>query len=174
MMQWFLVFGLVALVCGAVWTDDARRLRFAAAALVQSSERAESSQSRLALLEEAHGKLVEIQERYPSEPARLLIYLGGERTTLSPNSLHKITDALRLAELEVGKLRAVLGRALAPTDVDENGWRRDNNIDYYPRLDSPTIKIGDKGYVTIVPPLYFTHTLKYREPHRAPLRLTPG
>ena len=136
MMRWFLVFGFVALVYDAAWADDARRLRVAAAALVQSSERAGSSQKRLALLKEAHGKLVEIQERYPSESARLLIYLGGERTTLSPNSLREMIDALRLAELEVGKLRAVLGRALAPTAVDENGW---TDLHFAAALDLPEL-----------------------------------
>ncbi len=35
MMRWFLVFSLVTLVSGAAWADDARRLRVAAATLVQ-------------------------------------------------------------------------------------------------------------------------------------------
>ncbi len=136
MTRWFLVFSLVTLVSGAAWADDARRLRVAAATLVQMSERAESSQERLALLEEAHGKLVEIQERYPSESTRLLIYLGGERTTLSLDRLHEMIAPLRLAELEAGKLRAVLGRALSPTTVDENGWA---DLHFAAALDLPEL-----------------------------------
>ena len=136
MVQWILIFSLVAIVCDAAWADDARRLRVAAATLVQSSEKVESSQERLTLLEKAHDKLVEIRERYPSDSVRLLIYLGGERITLSPDRLRKMIAAHRLTELEVGKLRVVLGRAPSPTVVDENGW---TDLHYAAALDLPEL-----------------------------------
>ncbi len=121
-MRWFLVFGLVVLLSGNALADYARRLRVEAAVLIQVAEKTDSNQKRLALLEQARGKLLEIQQRHPSESVHLQLYLGGKRTGLSLDDLRKMIATTRLADLNVGKLRNILGRALSPTTVDENGW----------------------------------------------------
>ena len=126
MLKRALGFALVLLLSGAVLADDARRLRVEAATLVHAAENADSARERQALLEQAHGKLVEIQERYPSASVQIQLYLGGKPVTLSSDDLlRKARFAVLEAVLEDGdgeKLRKVLGRELSPTAEDENGW----------------------------------------------------
>ena len=121
-MQRFLVVSLVVLLCGIALADDARQLRLEAGALVQAAEVADSTEERRALLEEAYGKLLEIRERFPSESARLTLYLGGRRVNLSPEDVAAMMAAAPSADLDIGNLREVLGRMPSPVAVDENGW----------------------------------------------------
>ena len=105
-------------------------MRIEAAALVQAAQNAElGSKERQALLEQAHSKLFELQERFPSASAELQIFLGGKRVRLSADDVlreaelvRKEAASIRLTRLEVGKLREVLGRSPSPAAVDENGW----------------------------------------------------
>ena len=80
------------------------------------------ARERRALLESAHGKLLEIRERFPDQPVRLNLYLGGKRVSLSPEDVAAMVAAAPLVDLEVGKLREAIGRQLSPTATDENGW----------------------------------------------------
>ena len=113
---------LLTLLSGAALADDARRLRIEAGALVQESETADSARERRALLKRAHGKLLEIRERFPDQPVRVNLYLDGKRVSLSPDDVAAMIAAAPLADLDVGKLREVIGRQLSPTAADENGW----------------------------------------------------
>ena len=121
-MKCFAVLALVVLLPGLALADDARRLRVEAGALVQAADIANTASKRKNLLEKARSKLLEIRERHPSASARLTLYLGGERVTLTPEDLETRIAAALLADLDVGKLREVLGRPPSPTAVDENGW----------------------------------------------------
>ena len=121
-VRWILIFALVGLASGTGLADEARRLRVEAAVLVQATEKAETAKERRELLEKAHSKLLEIRERYPSEPAQIQFFLYGKRTILLPDHLDQMIAEDHLAALDVGKLREVLGRALSPTLADENGW----------------------------------------------------
>ena len=113
--------------------DDARQLRLKAAALVYSAENARSVRERQALLEEAHGKLLEIQTRYPSESVEIHLFLDGKRVSLSPGV---VFAKARLAGLHIGNLRDVLGRELSPTVADENGW---TDLHYAAALNLPEL-----------------------------------
>ncbi len=122
MMRWLLLFGFVALLSGTALADEARRLRVEAAVLIQAAEKTSSDQKRLELLQQARGKLLELQEHHPSESVHPQLYLGGKRTGVSLDDLRKMIATTRLAKLDSGRLRSVLGRALSSTTVDENGW----------------------------------------------------
>ena len=122
MMQFGGAFLLLTLLSGAALADDARRLRIEAGALVQQSETVETARERRSLLERAHGKLLEIRERFPDQPVRLNLYLAGKRVGLSPEDVAAMIAAAPLVDLEVGKLREAIGRQLSPTAADENGW----------------------------------------------------
>ncbi len=131
-MRRLAMVGFVVLLCGPALADDARRLRIEAAGLVHAAEKAVSARERQELLEEAHGKLIEVRRRYPSEAARFELYLGGQRTILSPESLREMI----IAALDVGGLREVLGRALSPEAVNEDGW---TDLHYAAALDLPEL-----------------------------------
>ena len=121
-MKCFVVLALVVMLPGLALADDARRLRVEAGALVQAADIANTARKRKNLLEKARSKLLEIRERHPSASARLTLYLAGERVTLTLEDLETRIAAAPLADLDVGKLREVLGRSLSPTAMDENGW----------------------------------------------------
>ena len=123
-------FALVSLIASlmvfaapeSALADDARRLRLEAGALVQKAHKADSAQEAEALLKDAHGKLLEIRQHYPSESTRLTLYLRGRRVSLSPEDVLAMMAAAPFLNVEAGMLREVLGRQLSPTAVDENGW----------------------------------------------------
>ncbi|MDE0275523.1 MAG: hypothetical protein OYH76_06480 [Defluviicoccus sp.] len=121
-MKRFVVLALAVLLPSLALAEDARRLRLEAGALVQAAEAADSGRERKKLLEEARSKLLEIRNRHPSKSTRLTLYLGGKRVVLTPEDLESKIVAAPLADLDVGKLREVLGRSLSPTAADENGW----------------------------------------------------
>ena len=102
--------------------DDARQLRVEAGMLIQAAESADTARERQALLEEAHGKLLEVRERYPSESVRLSLYLGGKRISFSSDDVAAMISAAPVADLDLGNFRDILGRLPSPTAVDENGW----------------------------------------------------
>ena len=135
-MQRFLALGILILLSGIVLAEDARQLRLEAGVLIQAAETADSARERRALLEEAHAKLLEIRERWPSASARLHLYLGGRRVSLSPEDVAAMTATARLADLDIGNLHDVLGRALSPTAVDENGW---TDLHYAAALNLPEL-----------------------------------
>lgn len=112
----------LALLADTAFADVARQLRIEAGVLIHEAETAESAQARRILLEEAHGRLLEIQERFPDRPASLTLYLSGRRVSLSLIDVAAMIEDSPFAEIEVGRLREVLGRHLSPTAVDENGW----------------------------------------------------
>ena len=118
----FLVLTVVVVMTGAALADDARQLRLEAGALIQAAEVAATAHERRALLEEAHGKLLEIRERWPSVSVRVTLYLGGRRVSLSPEDVSAMVAAAPSADLDIGNLREVLGRMPSPVAVDENGW----------------------------------------------------
>ena len=118
----FLVLAVVVVMTGVALADDARQLRLEAGALIQAAEVAATARERRALLEEAHGKLLEIRERWPSVSVRVTLYLGGRRVSLSPEDVAAMVAAAPSADLDIGTLREVLGRMLSPIAVDENGW----------------------------------------------------
>ena len=135
-MRWPVGFGVAALLCGAVLADDARPLRVEAATLVQAAAKEASAPQRLKLLEQARGKLLEIRNRYPSESAKFQLYVGGNRTTVSPERLDATILELRLAGLDTAKIREVLGRELSATAVDEDGW---TDLHYAAALNRPDL-----------------------------------
>ena len=95
----FALAGFVALPAIAAPADDARRLRIEAAALVRAAAKAGSAQERHDLLRKAAGKLADLRKRYPSEPSRLRLYLGGKRVSLSSDDmLAEERAAIRRAE----------------------------------------------------------------------------
>ena len=95
----FALAGFVALPAIAAPADDARRLRIEAAALVRAAAKAVSAQERHDLLRKAAGKLADLRKRYPSEPPRLRLYLGGKRVSLSSDDmLAEERAAIRRAE----------------------------------------------------------------------------
>ena len=103
----FALAGFVALPAIAAPADDARRLRIEAAALVRAAAKAGSAQERHDLLRKAAGKLADLRKRYPSEPSRLRLYLGGKRVTLSSDDmLAEERAAIRRAE-EIKRLAAL-------------------------------------------------------------------
>ena len=119
------VLTLVLLLPGLASADDARRLRLEAGALVQAAEAADTARERGRLLEEAHGKLLEILERHPSESTQMNLYLRGGSVTLTLEDVEAMIAGGPLADIDsgdAGRLRAVLGRPPSPTAVDENGW----------------------------------------------------
>ena len=121
-MKRFIALVLVVLLPGLALAEDARRLRVEASVLVHAAETADTiidARERKRLLEEALGKLLEIRERYPWESERLTLYHEGKRVTLTRRDLKLM---IALADLDVGKLREVIGRSLSPTAIDENGW----------------------------------------------------
>ena len=118
----FLVLTVVVVMTGAALADDARQLRLEAGALIQAAEVAATARERRALLEEAHGKLLEIRERWSSVSVRVTLYLGGRRVSLSPEDVAAMVAAAPSADLDIGNLREVLGRMPSPVAVDENGW----------------------------------------------------
>ena len=118
----FLVLTVVVMMTGVALAGDARQLRLEAGALIQAAEVAATARERRALLEEAHGKLLEIRERWPSVSVRVTLYLGGRRVSLSPEDVAAMVVAAPSADLDIGTLREVLGRTPSPIAVDENGW----------------------------------------------------
>ena len=121
-MKRLVVLAFLVLLPGLALAEDARQLRLEAGVLVQAAEAADTAQKRKKLLEDARSKLLEIQDRYPSESTRLALYLGGERVNLTLEDLETWIGTARRADLDVGKLREVLGRLPSATTVDENGW----------------------------------------------------
>ena len=144
MIRWLSAFGVALAVSGAALphlaepaaADDARRLRGEAAALVQATESEDSARKRRELLEEARGKLLEIRECCPAEASRFQIYLGGERVSVSPESLRRPIAELRLADPDIAGLHEFAERALSPTAVDENGW---TDLHYVALLNRPDL-----------------------------------
>ena len=119
------VLALLVLLPDLASADDARRLRLEAGVLVQAAEAADTARERRKLLEEAHGKLLEILERHPSESTRLNLYFAAGSVTLTMGDLEAMIAGAPFADVGVGdagRLRAVLGRSLSPFAVDENGW----------------------------------------------------
>ena len=102
----FALAGFVALPAIAAPADDARRLRIEAAALVRAAAKAGSAQERQDLLRKAAGKLADLRKRYPSEPPRLRLYLGGKRISLSSDDMLKEAEEIkRLAALKAERAR---------------------------------------------------------------------
>ena len=94
-MRWLLVLGWMALASGAPAAENAaRELRVEAAGLVQAAERTESIDGKRRLLEEARGKLLEIQDRHPSQAAEIELFLDGRRTRISLERLGEMVDRL--------------------------------------------------------------------------------
>ncbi|MCE2523127.1 MAG: hypothetical protein J4F49_07900, partial [Rhodobacteraceae bacterium] len=97
MIRWTLAFCFVMLSCGAALADDAKLLRIEAAQLVLAAETADFVGKRWELLREAHAKLLEIRERYPSKSTRFQLNLSGVRVSLSLEDV-----AAMLPEQELG------------------------------------------------------------------------
>ena len=138
-MKRLVVLALVILLSDPALADDARQLRLEAGALIQAAEAADTARKRKKLLEQARSKLLEVRERYPSESTRLTLYIGGKRVTLTAEDLESRIAAAPLADLDVGKLREVLGRSLSPTAVDENGW---TDLHWAAVLNLPELAVG--------------------------------
>ena len=101
MLQQVLVFSLVVSLSGGALADEARQLRIEAAALIFAAENTETgSGERQALLEEAHSKLLKIQNRYPFESAQIQLYLRGKRIRLSADDVRKEARLALLPSLD--------------------------------------------------------------------------
>ncbi|MCY4461742.1 MAG: hypothetical protein OXC26_15310, partial [Albidovulum sp.] len=94
---------ILTMLAGIAHADDARILRIEAGALVQESETAVTSSERHELLERAHRKLLDIQERFPDQSARLVLYLDGERVSLSSDDVAAMMASAATDEFNVEK-----------------------------------------------------------------------
>ncbi|MDE0113906.1 MAG: ankyrin repeat domain-containing protein [Albidovulum sp.] len=121
-MKSFVILALAALAPGILSAESAKLLRVEASRLIFEAEYAETAQDRQRLLEEARSKLLEIGKAYPSESARLTLYLDGERVSLTTEEWATKIAAILLAEIDAGPLGEVLGRPLSHFAADENGW----------------------------------------------------
>ena len=119
MLRRVLALAVSAFLYAVAAADDARHLRAEVAELIHAGERTAIGPGRQGLLERAPDKLLEIHVGCSSAAANPTLSLEGQWVSLRPDD---VLIRARLAGLEVGRLREVLGRELSTSAVGENGW----------------------------------------------------
>ena len=144
------VISILLLLAGQALADDARRLRVEAAKLVYAAESARSERQRKALLKEAHGKLAEIQERYPSSFVQLQVYVDGKRTNLSSDDILREAGLADSPDLEdAGASLDIIGKG-SKLPLDDDNDLGESKADPFANLGAGKLRqvLGRKFSVT--------------------------